>query len=213
MSRSTPDPQTRRAHRASRRRGRGRGGWVRRLLLWLVGLGLVAVLAAVGAFAWAYQRTDIPAPNDFAEAQSSILYYADGTTELARFTGGYDRELVPLSQVPDHVQKAVLAAEDRTFYENEGVSVTGTARALWRSLTTDSRQGGSTITQQYVKNYYLSPEVSLDRKLREAVIAIKIDNELSKDQILENYLNTIYFGRGAYGLQTCLLYTSPSPRD
>ncbi len=175
---------------------------MRRVLLWLTGLGLLAILLVVGVFAWAYARTDVPQPNDFAEAQSSILYYADGETELARFTGGYDRESVPLSEVPEHVRDAMLAAEDRSFYENEGVSITGTARGAWRTLTGDGLQGGSTITQQYVKNYYLTADQTLQRKFTEIIIAIKIDNELAKDQVLENYLNTIYFGRGAYGIQT-----------
>ncbi|WP_130011194.1 transglycosylase domain-containing protein [Serinicoccus sediminis] len=201
MSRSSTASPSRRPSGRARSRGR-RGGLLRRVLLWVLGLGLLAVLLAVGVFAWAYNRTDIPAPNDFAEAQSSILYYADGETELARFTGGYDREAVPLSEVPEHVREAMLAAEDRSFYENEGVSITGTARGAWRTLTGDGLQGGSTITQQYVKNYYLTADQTLQRKFTEIIISIKIDNELSKDQILENYLNTIYFGRGAYGIQT-----------
>ncbi|MGB3859607.1 MAG: transglycosylase domain-containing protein [Ornithinimicrobium sp.] len=185
----------------------GRGGQTKRprwqrVLLWLVGLGLLAVLALAGVFAVAYASTDIPDPNEFAESQSSIIYYADGETEMARFTGGTNRESVPLDEVPDHVQKAMLSAEDRTFYENEGVSITGTARAAWRNLTSDSTQGGSTITQQYVKNYYLTNEQSYRRKFQELMISVKIDNELSKDEILERYLNTIYYGRGAYGTQT-----------
>ncbi|GAA4875967.1 transglycosylase domain-containing protein [Serinicoccus chungangensis] len=201
MSRSSTASAPRRP--AGRRSSRARrGGTLRRVLLWLTGLGLLAVLLAVGVFAWAYNRTDVPEPNDFAEAQSSILYYADGETELARFTGGYDRESVPLSEVPEHVRFAILAAEDRSFYENEGVSITGTARGAWRTLTGDGLQGGSTITQQYVKNYYLTADQTLQRKFTEIIIAVKIDNEFSKDQILENYLNTIYFGRGAYGIQT-----------
>ncbi|MGB3827865.1 MAG: transglycosylase domain-containing protein, partial [Ornithinimicrobium sp.] len=170
--------------------------------MWLVGLGLLAVLAVAGVFAVAYASTDIPDPNEFAESQSSIIYYADGETEMARFTGGTNRESVPLSEVPDHVQEAMLSAEDRTFYENEGVSLTGTARAAWTNLTSDSTQGGSTITQQYVKNYYLTSEQSYSRKFKELMIAVKIDNELSKDEILERYLNTIYYGRGAYGTRT-----------
>ena len=172
------------------------------MLLWVLGLGLLGVAVAAGAFAFAYTRTDIPEPNDFADAQSTILYYADGETELARFTGGYDRENVTLDQVPDHVQKAVLSAEDRSFYENEGVSITGTLRGLYRSLRGQGLQSGSTITQQYVKNYYLTADQTLTRKVKELVISVKIDNEQPKDQILENYLNTIYFGRGAYGIQT-----------
>lgn len=172
------------------------------MLRWLLGLGLLGLLLGVAAVAILYARTDIPQPNEFATSESSILYYADGETELARFTGGYDRESVPLSEVPDHVQKAMLAAEDRSFYENQGVSITGTGRALWRTLTSDDVQGGSTITQQYVKNYFLTQDRTATRKVNEVLIAVKIDRELSKDEILENYFNTIYFGRGAYGIQT-----------
>ena len=201
MSSSGTAPTSRRSTRTGRRRAR-RGGWVRRTLLWLTGLALLGILLAVGIFAWAYSRTDVPEPNDFAEAQSSILYYADGETELARFTGGYDREAVPLEEVPEATRNALLAAEDRSFYENEGVSIPGTIRGAWRTLRGDGLQGGSTITQQYVKNYYLTADQTLQRKFTEIIISIKIDNELSKDQILENYLNTIYFGRGAYGIQT-----------
>ncbi len=205
MSRSTSRAQTRRGRptRPTRaRRRQRRGGRGRTLLLWLLGLALLAAVAVTGAFAFAYSRTEIPAPNDFAEAQSTILYYADGQTELARFTGGVDREVVSLDQVPEHVQHAVIAAEDRSFYENEGVSLTGTARGAWRTLRGEGVQSGSTITQQYVKNYYLTADQTVTRKLREILISVKIDNEQTKEQILENYLNTIYFGRGAYGIQT-----------
>ncbi|MGC5585588.1 transglycosylase domain-containing protein [Ornithinimicrobium sp. W1665] len=198
MSTSRTQP----ARRSAKGRRRRRPGRLRRVLLWLLGLGLLAVLLVVAAVAYAYARTDVPEPNDFAEAQSTILYYADGETEMARFTGGFDRESVPLEEVPEHVQQAVLAAEDRSFYENEGISVTGLARGAWRTLRGDGVQSGSTITQQYVKNYYLTQEQTLERKFRELVISVKIDNEQSKDQILENYLNTVYFGRGAYGIQT-----------
>ncbi len=186
-----------RAHRRSRRRPT-----VKRVLLWLVGLGLAGLLAGVLVVLFLYTRTEIPDPAEFADSQSSILYYSDGQTELARFTGGTNRESVPLTQVPDHVEQAMLAAEDRSFYSNQGVSVTGTVRALWNNLTSDTTQGGSTITQQYVKNYFLSQEQSYARKIDEALIAVKIDRELTKDQILESYLNTIYYGRGAYGIQT-----------
>ena len=118
MSRSTPSRPARRA--PSRRPGRRRRRtpvW-RRILLWLAGLALLGAVALTAVFATAYARTEIPEPNDFAEAQSTILYYADGETELARFTGGYDREVVTLAEIPEHVQHAVLAAADRSFYEN-----------------------------------------------------------------------------------------------
>ncbi|MCE0487001.1 transglycosylase domain-containing protein [Ornithinimicrobium sediminis] len=190
---------TRRSARSARRPRRPL--W-RRILLWLLGLGVLAALLVVGVLAFAYSNTEIPDPNEFAESQSSIIYYADGETELARFTGGTNRESVTLEEIPEHVRYAMLSAEDRSFYENEGVSVTGTARAAWNNLTSDSTAGGSTITQQYVKNYYLSSEQTYTRKLQEVLISVRIDSELSKDEILESYFNTIYYGRGAYGIQT-----------
>ncbi len=200
----TSNPSSRSAG-GERTKGKGKGSprprW-QRVLLWLVGLGLLAVVAGAGVFAVAYASTDIPDANEFAESQSSIVYYADGQTELARFTGGTNRESVELSDVPEHAQKAMLSAEDRTFYENEGVSIPGTLRAAWTNLTSDTTQGGSTITQQYVKNYYLTSEQSYRRKFEELLISVKIDNELSKDEVLGSYLNTIYYGRGAYGIQT-----------
>ena len=101
------------------------------------------------------------------------------------------------------MQKAMLAAEDQDFYQNNGISPTGIARAVWVAVKGgQATQGGSTITQQYVKNYFLTADRTLSRKAREILIAVKIDQQQTKDQILENYLNTIYYGRGAYGIQT-----------
>ena len=171
--------------------------WVKRILLVLLGLLLVgATLVGV-----AYATISIPQPNDLANAQASIIYYADGKTELARISE-INRQSVPLSQIPIHVQHALLAAEDRTFYQNNGVSPTGIGRALLVALTGGPTQGGSTITQQYVKNYFLTQDKTLSRKAKEFIISIKIDQQESKSTILANYLNTIYYGRGAYGIQT-----------
>src|SRR5665811_561517 len=158
----------------------------------LVGATLVGV---------AYATISIPQPNDLANAQASIIYYADGKTELARISE-INRESVPLSQIPLHVQHALLAAEDRTFYQNNGVSPTGIGRALIVALKGGPTQGGSTITQQYVKNYFLTQDRTISRKAKEFIISIKIDQQESKNTILANYLNTIYYGRGAYGIQT-----------
>ena len=98
--------------------------------------------------------------------------------------------------------QAVLAAEDRTFYDHGGVDPVGIVRALWANLRSDSvQQGGSTITQQYVKNVYLSQERTITRKVKEAALAVKLERELPKQEILTRYLNTIYFGRGAYGVE------------
>ena len=100
------------------------------------------------------------------------------------------------------MQKAVLAAEDRSFYENRGISPTGIARAFWTNLRGGATQGGSTITQQYAKNAYLSSERTYTRKFKEFFIAVKLARRDDKNKILADYLNTIYFGRGAYGIQT-----------
>lgn len=184
----------------------GRAGWrlwVFRILKWgsisAVAMGILAVLGI-----WfAYSRTPIPEPNDFMQKQVSIVYYADGKTEMGRIIGDDgNRQSVKLSDVPQAVQNAHLAAEDRTFYQNNGVSVGGLLRAVKTSITGEAQVGGSTITQQYVKNYYLTSERTLSRKGKEILLAVKIDNEQSKQQILENYLNSIYYGRGAYGIQT-----------
>jgi len=184
-----------------RKRTRPRRGGVRAVvrkglwgLLWLVLIGVVALVIA-------YVLIDSPNPNDRAVAQASILYYADGETEMDRIAT-VNRESVDLDQVPVPVQRAFLSAEDRSFYENEGVSPTGILRAVKVAVSGGPQQGGSTITQQYVKNYFLSQDQTLVRKAKEVLISVKIDQQLSKDEILANYLNTIYFGRGADGIQT-----------
>lgn len=149
-----------------------------------------------------YAITPIPSrPNADATRQSNIWQWSDGS-EIAR-TGATNRQNVPLSSVPKQVQQAFLAAENRSFYRDGGISPTGTIRGLVTSVTSggSSLQGGSTITQQYVKNLYLTQEQTLSRKFKEAIIAVKMDRTESKDDILEGYLNTVYFGRGAYGVQ------------
>ena len=184
--------------RASRR-GKRSG---KRSILRKVALGF-AVLVALGvaAIVTAYLVIDIPEPNDRAVAQASVLYYSDGETEMDRIAS-VNREAVDLEEVPEEVQQSFLAAEDREFYENRGISPTGIFRAVSGAVSGEDRGGGSTITQQYVKNYFLTQDQTLERKAREILISVKIDDELSKDEILANYLNTIYFGRNADGIQT-----------
>jgi len=191
-----------RAPGRGRKRLRGRT-WAKRILLTLLSL---FALGCVGV-AIAYATIAVPKPNQLADAQASIIYYDDGKTELARISDvSGNRESVDLKAVPDHVQKAVIAAEDRSFYSNRGVSPTGLARAVWEGLRGSGNQsGGSTITQQYVKNFYLTQDRSLTRKGKEIVISVKIDQQQSKEEILQNYLNTIYYGRGAYGIKTASL--------
>ena len=181
---------------------RGRTG-VRRFLpswrQWLL-MATLGVVAVAVAFTVLYATISVPKPNDQALAQSTTVYYADGKTVLGRL-GTADRTIIGFDQMPLTLRQAVMSAEDRQFYTHGGFSVTGIARAAWNDLSGGSLQGGSTITQQLVKNYYLTQSRTLSRKVDEFVVSIKIEQQLTKDQILTDYLNTIYFGRGAYGVE------------
>ncbi|GII86038.1 carboxypeptidase [Sphaerisporangium siamense] len=160
------------------------------------------ILGIAGILALAWFLTPIPdTTQKLATAQGSVYYYRDGKTVLTR--QGVNRKIVPLDKVPTVVRDAVIAIENRTFYQDRGVSLQGTARAMWSTFTGNQVQGGSTITQQLVRNYYsgLSQERSAVRKLKEIMISLKVDQSKSKSWVLEQYLNTIYFGRGAYGVQ------------
>ncbi len=148
----------------------------------------------------AYALTDVPTPNKFATDQATKVTYSDGS-ELGRI--GKNRVIVPLSQVSEPAQHAVLAAENRDFYSEPGISPKGIGRALFSNVKAGGvSQGGSTITQQYAKNAFLTQERTFSRKIKEVFIALKMSQTVSKDKILENYLNTIYFGRGAYGIES-----------
>ncbi|MFJ8753321.1 transglycosylase domain-containing protein [Streptomyces sp. NPDC102441] len=179
-----------------------RTGWRRAVPTWRMTLGGVLLLAllVVGGFIAGYQLIDIPAANAAATAQANVYVYADGKTVIAR-DGEINREKIPLDRIPPTIQHAVLAAEDRDFYSEDAIDIKATLRAGWNTVTGKGRQGGSTITQQYVKNYYLGQEQTVVRKAKEFFISIKLDREQSKDEILEGYLNTSYFGRNAYGIQ------------
>ncbi|SDH22151.1 Membrane carboxypeptidase (penicillin-binding protein) [Sinosporangium album] len=159
-------------------------------------------MLAAGAFAVAWALTPIPdSTQPEATAQASVIYYRDGKTVLAK--QGVNRKRVELAKVPKHLRDAVIAVENRSFYRDSGVSISGTARAVWSTVTGQQLQGGSTITQQMVRNYYsgLGQERSIVRKLKEIMISLKVDQSKSKDWVLEQYLNTIYFGRSAWGVQ------------
>jgi membrane peptidoglycan carboxypeptidase len=159
----------------------------------LAGLGAIGIASLVAA-------TEVPDPNDVATSEATIVYYANGRSEVGRL-GEATRRSVDLDEIPPIAREAVLAAEDRTFYAHGGISPIGIARAAWNNVTGGSTQGGSTITQQYAKNAYLTQDRSWNRKLKEALLAFKLETLISKDDILEDYLNTIYFGRGAYGIE------------
>jgi penicillin-binding protein 1A len=160
---------------------------------------LVLLLFSAGAgVAYAVARTPLPA--EIPQAQTTMLTFADGRP-LASLSNGENRVDVALTQVPQVVVDAVVATEDRGYFHHGGVDPFGIFRAVVADLSGHHLQGGSTITQQYVKNVFLSPRRTLSRKVREAVLAIKLERRYSKSQILERYLNTIYLGRGAYGVQ------------
>ncbi len=180
----------------------GRTDWRRWVPSWRQSLGAAGLaVGASGMFLTvAYAATDIPADlNTFATQQDNVYFWSDGTP-MAR-TGWVRRQAMPLKDVPEDVRWAVLAAENSSFYSDPGISFSGITRALVRTVGEGDTQGGSTITQQYVKNVYLSQDRSLGRKFDEAMIALKLDNQMSKDEILEGYLNTSWFGRGTYGIQ------------
>lgn len=170
--------------------------WLRRTL-WILFL-----LAALGTtvFAVLLARTEVPTPNDLATSEATVVYYADGVNEVGRL-GESTRRSVPLTDIPIEVQQAVLAAEDRDFYNHGGISPIGIARAAFNNLTGGSTQGGSTITQQYAKIAFLTQDRTWNRKVNEALLAFKLETVISKEQILEDYLNTIYFGRNANGIE------------
>ncbi|MFJ5120585.1 transglycosylase domain-containing protein [Kitasatospora sp. NPDC088548] len=194
----------RRAKRAARRQARRALPFWRRLLpTWRVTLGALTtvLLLAVGAFAVLYVLVPVPDPNAHAVAQNNIYLYSDGTTEIAR-TGAVNRTDVTIDRIPPDIQHAVVSAEDRTFYQNRGIDLKGMLRAGWNTLLGKGMQGGSTITQQYVKNYYLTQDQTISRKGRELFIALKVDQQRDKNEILAGYLNSSYFGRNAYGIQS-----------
>ncbi|MEW2353086.1 transglycosylase domain-containing protein [Spirillospora sp. NPDC029432] len=171
--------------------------YARRALFVLLGfIGFCVV-----GFGVAYLFTPVPSPQEEAVAQGPTFYYADGKTVIAKT--GVNRDAVPIKQIPEGVREAVIAAENKSFYEDPGVSVRGTMRAFWSTATGEQLQGGSTITQQMVRNYYggIGKERSVTRKLKEIMVSLKVGREKPKDWILEQYLNTIYFGRDAYGVQ------------
>jgi membrane peptidoglycan carboxypeptidase len=174
----------------------------RRLFRTTIFLGGFGFIAGSTLFAFAWFSVSIPDPNAYVNSQATIIQYSNGE-EIGRI-GTQNRQILPIAQIPINMRNAVLAAEDRKFYSNHAFSVTGIARALLNNLKSGSLngEGGSTITQQYAKTAFLTSSRTIERKIKELVIAMKLENALSKDQIFENYLNTIYFGRGSYGVQT-----------
>jgi membrane peptidoglycan carboxypeptidase len=175
--------------------------WVRRGLYLMVA---ALIVLPIVTFAMAYLIVHVPSPGDIRTNQVSTILASDGS-ELAKIVPPEGNRVdVNIDQIPVQVRDAVMAAEDRDFYSNPGFSFTGFARAIKNNLFGGDLQGGSTITQQYVKNALVGSERSgiggLIRKAKELVISTKMSGEWSKDQVLQSYLNIIYFGRGSYGI-------------
>ncbi|OFK69636.1 transglycosylase domain-containing protein [Corynebacterium sp. HMSC074A09] len=186
------------SHRSRRSSGRTRRWpWIVLAVLFVI-VGIPALL-----FGYAYTQYDVPEPKELQPSQISTIVAGDGETQLAKLVPPEgNRRQVTLDEIPDYVEDSVLAAEDREFWTNSGFSFTGLGRAVLGKLTGDaSAGGGSTITQQYVKNTLVGDEYSYVRKIRELIYSVKMTNEWSKEDILNAYLNTVYFGRNAYGIE------------
>ena len=174
--------------------------WAKRIGFGILTIFLGFFIIGMAVFLYLYNTLSVPAPDDLALAQKTTVYYADGTTEMGSL-GEINRQIVDTTKIPDYVSKAIVASEDRTFYTNSGVDVKGILRALVNNLRGGARQGASTLTQQYVERYFVGKTTdTYGGKLKEAVLAIKINREQSKDEVIGAYMNTIYFGRGAYGI-------------
>jgi len=157
------------------------------------------LFTALAGTAYALSRAPLPPP--FHQDLTTTLLDANGKP-IAYLSGSTNRQPVPISEVPQVVVDAVVATEDHNFFHHHGVDPTGILRAAVNDLLgRGNLQGASTLTQQYVKNAYLGQQRTLARKVKEAMLALKLERTLTKQQILERYLNTIYFGRGAYGIQ------------
>ncbi|MFC0006319.1 transglycosylase domain-containing protein [Micromonospora siamensis] len=163
-------------------------------------LAVLALLLGSGLLAGTYYVDSVPTPTDLKLPESTTVYYGDGKTPMATL-GAENRTIVPYDQMNDSAKEAIVAAEDRTFWKNQGIDFSGVLRAAWSNVTGGQRQGASTITQQYARVAADLKGVTYSRKLREAVVAWKLDDKYSKEEILGFYLNTVPFGRGAYGIE------------
>jgi penicillin-binding protein 1A len=186
-----------------------------RLAFVLLGLSILAFISTIFGMLMAV-ASDLPSLENTAEfraAENSVLFAddckgfdTDKCTRIASLTGNLNRILVREGQISPQIKNAVISIEDRRFYSHEGVDYTGIARALWQDvLRRSAAQGGSTITQQFVKNALAAQgNRSVFQKLREAALAYHLEREWSKEKILTQYLNTVYFGNGAYGIEAAV---------
>ncbi len=194
-----PHPQAPRGGSGNKPAGTRKTRGVKALQGVVIGV-LVVVLAAIVLVLGAYHQVKLPNPNSDFKTNTTFIYYRDGKTKIGSLSI-QNRQTIDYQEMPQSIKDAAVAAENRTFWNDPGISTSGIARSTWVILRGGEVQGGSTITQQYIKIMYLSPQRTMKRKLRELVLAIKLGRQVPKEQILADYLNTIYFGRGAYGVQ------------
>ena len=177
----------------------------RKFIFWCFGLGIIVVLlgalASVGAYF--YLSSNLPQISSLTEYHPPIIttVYSDDDRKIAEFFE--ERRIIrPLNEIPQELINAFIAAEDARFYKHKGVDFYSIIRAFIKNLQAGTIvQGGSTITQQVTKSFLLSPERSYTRKLKEAILAYRIDKVFNKDEVLFLYLNQIYLGHGAYGVE------------
>ncbi|WEV53306.1 transglycosylase domain-containing protein [Bifidobacterium sp. ESL0704] len=171
-----------------------------RILKWTLGIIALLIVGGVGTFAYLYATTEIPLPEKIAMAEKTKIYYADGTTPVGDFAT-QNREIISCDALPKYIGQSMVASENQSFYKDTGVDFKGIARALLNNVSGGARQGASTITQQYAERYYMGDTHTYAGKVREAILAMKITKSQDKDKVLCNYMNTIYLGRGAYGIE------------
>nr|WP_245834290.1 transglycosylase domain-containing protein [Streptomyces aidingensis] len=179
---------------------RGIRRWVPSWKQWL-GMAFLFLGTLIGLVGIAYAMVEVPNQNIWAKSQKNVYHWADGTEMVVAGGGEYNRQNIPLDQMPEHLTDAAIAAENHTFWTDSGVNPVGIARAVVNMARGAETQSGSTITQQYVKNNFLVQDQTLTRKAKELLISIKVGAQEPKETILEGYMNTSYFGRGAYGVQ------------
>ncbi|MCW3813854.1 transglycosylase domain-containing protein [Micromonospora sp. DR5-3] len=172
----------------------------RRINMLIAGFAVFIMLAGIGVVGFTYYSQNVILPQDTPPPLSTTIQYSNG--DLIARVGAENRTFVNIKDVPEYVQNAVAAAEDRNFYRHSGVDYKGIARAAWNNLTGGDKQGASTITQQYARNAFDNlNQDTYARKVKEAILASKLNDRYSKPEIMQHYLNVIYFGRGAYGIQ------------
>jgi membrane peptidoglycan carboxypeptidase len=169
----------------------------RRLLI--AGVAVVILLSGVGLMAGTYYYDKVITPDELTLENSTTVFASDGTTQIARL-GSKNRTEISMDKLSKPIRDALIAGEDKNFYTHHGIDLSGIARAAWNNLTGGQTQGASTITQQYARRAANDMDVTYARKLREAIMARKLEDQYSKEEILGFYLNTVYFGRGAYGV-------------